>query len=80
MELYRAVICVCVCVCVMVFFSKQYERQSIHIQYIHTIHITLMYHTALKMGTSLSQKFSKISSFLLNTGTYTYIHTIRYYS
>ena len=30
---------------------------------------TLMYHTALKMGTSFSQKFSKISSFLLKTGT-----------
>ena len=31
-----------------------------------------MYQTALKMGTSLSQKFSKISSFLLKTGTYNY--------
>ena len=35
---------------------------------------TLMYHTALKMGTSFSQKFSKISSFLLKTGTYMYMY------
>ena len=59
----------------------------IHVQFKTIIHVilalyiymymyisTLMYHTALKMGTSFSQKFSKISSFLLKTGTYMYMY------
>ena len=54
------------------------EGEGGHI-FVHVV-LTLMYHTALKIGTSFSQKFSKISSFLLKTGTYIYNITNKHYT